>query len=537
MLFPKLKWKLLQGIFFSLPFILFMRDAVLTKDKKSIYTDVICLFLELFLICFCYGLKSLTYRKFILKNNNNKADDLFTNIASMIPSVDEVVLLEEKALVYLKDIKGALSIRFNCPIRFMACGSLSERFGVPLVNDWISGIAGKFVRHALLSDQDFLIEPFGITASYSAQSHTIEIVQSESFIKEGYAKLRVSRCMSRRFKLKEGFLSTNIIKHLVKKCISKHINEFPDMDGRDPPCCYSIAFLFLKQNVNIHGPAINVHISTFPDEHVYLADFTFAIPCIYWPPESEWPFRSKMWPNQTVVTSIKDLGFHFVPVNQKNDKSKLTWRYSFSLAETELSKQVNEKARKCFLCLKIINVAHLKPICKRLNSYHLKTILFRTLEVTSGNMWSEENILNCLDYLLKALQDAFHQQKCIHFWISRINLFQDFNNFRLSKLEVKVKEIRKNPVPFLYTYSFRLRPSCLPFNKNEKELSCFGLELYRDDWIMELQIKNSRIRNSMSEETAAEEGNHVRVSVEEAPLNIDSYPVRSYGSFSQNENL
>ena len=41
----------------------------------------------------------------------------------------------------------------------------------------------------------------------------------------------------------------------------------------------------------------------------------------------------------------------------------------------------------------------------------------------------------------------------------------------------------------------------------------------------------------MSEETAAEEGNHVRVSVEEAPLNIDSYPVRSYGSFSQNENL
>ena len=152
-------------------------------------------------------------------------------------------------------------------------------------------------------------------------------------------------------------------------------------------------------------------------------------------------------------------------------------------------------------------------------------------------MWSEENILNCLDYLLKALQDAFHQQKCMHFWISSINLFQDFNNFRLSKLEVKVKEIRKNPVPFLYTYSFRLRPSCLPFKKNEKELSCFGFGLYRDDWIMELQIKNSRIRNSMSEETATEEGNHVRVSVEEAPLNIDSYPVRSYGSFSQNENL
>ena len=41
----------------------------------------------------------------------------------------------------------------------------------------------------------------------------------------------------------------------------------------------------------------------------------------------------------------------------------------------------------------------------------------------------------------------------------------------------------------------------------------------------------------MSEEAAAEEGNHVRVTVEEAPQNIDSYPVRSYGSFRQKENL
>ena len=60
----------------------------------------------------------------------------------------------------------------------------------------------------------------------------------------------------------------------------------------------------------------------------------------------------------------------------------LTWRYSFSLAERELSKEINEIARKCFLCLKIISADHLKPICKRLKSYHLKTILFRTLEVT-----------------------------------------------------------------------------------------------------------------------------------------------------------
>ena len=41
----------------------------------------------------------------------------------------------------------------------------------------------------------------------------------------------------------------------------------------------------------------------------------------------------------------------------------------------------------------------------------------------------------------------------------------------------------------------------------------------------------------MSEEAAAEEVNHVRFTIEETPLNIDSYPVRFYGSFSQKENL
>ena len=100
----------------------------------------------------------------------------------MITSVDEVVFLEKKALVYLKDIKGALSSKFNYAIRFLACGSLSERFGVPLVDDWLSDVGKLSVRHALPSDQDFLIEPFGINASYSAQSHAIEIVQSKSFI-------------------------------------------------------------------------------------------------------------------------------------------------------------------------------------------------------------------------------------------------------------------------------------------------------------------------------------------------------------------
>ena len=123
----------------------------------------------------------------------------------------------------------------------------------------------------------------------------------------------------------------------------------------------------------------------------------------------------------------------------------------------------------------------------------------------------------------------------MHFWISGINLFQNFNHSILSKLEVKVIEIRKNPVNFIFYRMF----SNKRIKKNQQEPCCFCCLFYRPDLILISRIQESRkkISNSMPEEAAAEEVNHVRVTIEEAPLNIDSYLVRSYGSFSQKENL
>ena len=84
---------------------------------------------------------------------------------------------------------------------------------MPLVDNWLRNYELDML---LLSDQVFLIESFEINESYPAESHTIEIVQSKSFIEEGFVILRVSRCITRRFKLKKMFLSTDTIKHSVK---------------------------------------------------------------------------------------------------------------------------------------------------------------------------------------------------------------------------------------------------------------------------------------------------------------------------------
>ena len=149
----------------------------------------------------------------------------------------------------------------------MDCGSIPERFAALLMIDCIEEMnpAGK-----LLPDQDFLIKPNKITACYSAQPDTIEIVQSESFVEEGYATLRVSKCMAETFNLEEGYLSTTTIKESVKQCILEN---------------YKRVFLGLQYvhsssgnptDVKIHDPAVKVKIKR---SSVYSADFTFAIPC------------------------------------------------------------------------------------------------------------------------------------------------------------------------------------------------------------------------------------------------------------------
>ena len=283
----------------------------------------------------------------------------------------------------------------------------------------------------------------------------------------------------------------------------------------------------VRRNVKVHGPAVTLNILTLEGSNLIdFADFTFAIPCFQWPSESDWPSRNKKWPDHKVVATIKERGFHFVPRNKENDKSNFTWRYSFSAAERELSKHVNQKARICFFCLKIISVDYLKPICKKLNSYHLKTILFHTLEVTSAETWIQKSILNCLNYLLEEVQYAFHQQRCRHFWISHINLFQDLKHCKLYKLEKKVKTIRENSLPFVSSYSRKFKSSCL----RKQELCCCCIEVVSDYKYLKTRIKKSMVKNSVSEE----EGSEAQVSTDEnVALNIDSNLVRSYGSINQ----
>ena len=244
---------------------------------------------------------------FFKQCNVNEANDIFTNILALLPGKDKVDLLEENASVYLQGIKEPLSSRFNCTISILASGSIPERFGVPFVKDWIDDIGTVNESLGLLSDQDFLIEPFTIIASYSFHCSTLEVVQDNSCYEEGFAKLKVSESLARRCNLKEGFLSTKVIKDSVLECLKKaSLTQFP-----------GVVKSKVSRQVQVHGPAVTLRISTSETFMIYLADFTFAIPCFQWPPESDWPSRNKKWPDHKVIATIKKRGFQFVPRNKK----------------------------------------------------------------------------------------------------------------------------------------------------------------------------------------------------------------------------
>ena len=114
--------------------------------------------------------------------------------------------------------------RFNCEINIILAGSLAERFDVPLVYDWASVTRNMKESHALIADQDFMIELSDVIASSLINnSNTIEIVQIESKIQIDFAMLKASRHMAETFNIEEGFLSTKHITSIVYYCLLESI--------------------------------------------------------------------------------------------------------------------------------------------------------------------------------------------------------------------------------------------------------------------------------------------------------------------------
>lgn len=359
-----------------------------------------------------------------------------------IPTEQDFQKVKTYALPYLSDVQRALEERWRRTYYFFA-GSIVERFGIPMilqgVGDFASALFGLTPFGPLYTDLDVMFCCSGVKASFSGQDDLLVkpfISGREGFT--GYAQL---------------VFSTPSVKVASSTLNVQQANRAVQLMPVDNLPCDTYCFgttANATMSCSSTGPTMKLCVP-----RRFETDFTICIHCPEWPPMSDWSSRLRYWPGATDVERIMSLGCHLVAKPAPSDKNKTSWRFSFSLAEVELSKLVPDTARRCFLALKIILKDHLQPVLPKLTSYHIKTIFLNTLEKVPVGFWVEDNIEECFLTLLTELRDALQFRNCPHHWFSSVNLFESedscfcINTMNFLPLVKKVERILRDPAPFI----------------------------------------------------------------------------------------
>ncbi|XP_068744137.1 uncharacterized protein [Montipora capricornis] len=432
--------------------------------------------------------------------------EILLSVDSKIPTEEQFQEFKEKALLYLNDIKTPLEdIVATTTFQFIFSGSAVERFGIPVM---MSNKKTKFNLGALYTDLDVMFCSMADQASCSGLGNIlIEPLFTESTEFTGYANLK-----SITPGLQGMRVSSKVIREQVKEAVKG--TSVANLPGK-PCCCGKIE---MTQSIKIFskGPAMKLRIGP-----LFEADITLCIQCPEWPIMSDWSSRPRYWPSVVEAQRIMSFGCHLVAKPAPTDKDQTSWRFSFSLAEVELSKLVPDTARKCFLALKIILKDHLQPVVSGITSYHMKTIFFNTLEKVPVGFWVENNVEECFLTLLAEVRDALMSMNCPHHWFSFINLF-DIQANELQSLAKKVQRIMQDPAPFILDDGCCcLSPCCarVPhynFNRRSSE---------------EFRAEYDQVTLSAEGHLIADPGNHShQLPVSQSPSSEGLLDFRSYSS-------
>ena len=320
-----------------------------------------------------------------------------------IPSEGELQEYIDKSLLYLNDIRAQFeSTMTTRTFQFIFSGSAIERHGVPLMMSYkpISCACDSLRSiHALHTDLDVMFCSVSDRACFSGQGN---ILVEPFAVNEtgGFTEYVTLSSLEPGY---EGYyVSSKVIRDQVKRAVEHaSVANLPGV-----PCCCGRYESTPKIKLDSKGPAMKIKFAP-----LFEADITLSFHCPEWPTISDWCSRQRYWPSLADAQRIMALGCHLVAKPAPYDEDKTSWRFSFSVAEVELSKLVPETARKCFLAMKIILKDHLQPVVPEIGSYHIKTVFLNSLEKFPVGFWVEENIEECLLTLLTELRDSFVSMK------------------------------------------------------------------------------------------------------------------------------
>ena len=382
------------------------------------------------------------HRKCIFTGRSSKPlRDILLSVDENIPREEDLTEFKDKALAVMNDIRTELERKMQrTRFQLIFSGSAVERYGIPFMlyyrpTDCACNSACQI--NALHTDLDVMFCSLADKATFSGEGNIlVEPLVTDDAGFTGYAKLT---------SLTPGYqgscVSSKLMRDRAKVAVENtRVSNLPGV-----PCCCGMSEFTPKIQLHRKGPAMKINIKP-----LFEADITLCYHCPEWPTLSDWPSRPRYWPTLVDAQRMISLGCHLVAKPAPSDVDQRSWRFSFSLAEVELSKLVPDVARKCFVALKIILKDHLQPVVPEIGSYHIKTIFLNTLEKVPVGFWTDDNIEECLLTLLTELCDALLSLKCPHHWFSFVNLFSDIREYDLQRLARKVDRIIKDPAPFIF---------------------------------------------------------------------------------------
>ena len=177
------------------------------------------------------------------------------------------------------------------------------------------------------------------------------------------------------------------------------------------------------------GPSLE-RWSPYMDTSQSGTDNVPSIRCLFWPySATEWRTRPRRsaWPSPSAMKSIVDFGFHLVPVGHPlSDRHMMESRISFSVAERTLVWSFNHVQMQCYAVMKIILKDFINPHCspdsRVLCSYFIKTSLFWKYEETDPSFWCQENLRECIMFLLCGFRECLFHGSLKHYFIPVFNL-------------------------------------------------------------------------------------------------------------------
>lgn len=198
------------------------------------------------------------------------------------------------------------------------------------------------------------------------------------------------------------------------------------MAEQKPSAQYTTPSMGVEEKISVAYTFRSPHKKTGTHGRFVETDRVPAIECMGWPNEAnEWKIRKpRNWPSADVVKNISTDRFMIVPKpSDLSGDTKKEWRISFSIPEAKLFECFNEDQAKVYFLLRSLYARHLKEkLGGILSSYHIKTVMFWTLEEEEPSAWSEKSTLELFFRVLKKLLGFLKDGSCPHYFIRNHNL-------------------------------------------------------------------------------------------------------------------